>query len=324
MSAPIAHRPSGLTWTVLRLHRSALVLWGAALVAVAATLTWMYVIGPDARAAVGSCGAAGIGLPECSPPWAIDANGTYGRVVYLVAKGVSYLMLPVAAWAGAALIGRELESGTARLAWTQSVTPVRWLTAKLAVPAAVLTAGTTVTVLLNVWARRDDNPSLVGDWYEPDVYVSTGPVAVTYVLAGLTLGALAGLVLRRALPAAGASVAATLVLLGTLNAFRVSLWPTSTVTGRAALRLPRDVQELEHGAVTTGGRHIRNNLACVGSDTSAGLRACMKHSGLTDFWATYHPESHFWPIQLVESGVVLAVAGLATAAAFALLRRRTP
>jgi hypothetical protein len=50
----------------------------------------------------------------------------------------------------------------------------------------------------------------------------------------------------------------------------------------------------------------------------------MKHSGLTDFWATYHPESHFWPIQLVESGVVLAVAGLATAAAFALLRRRTP
>jgi hypothetical protein len=36
-----------------------------------------------------------------------------------------------------------------------------------------------------------------------------------------------------------------------------------------------------------------------------------------------HPASHFWPLQLVETGIVLAVAALATAAAFALLRRRT-
>ncbi|WP_328781827.1 hypothetical protein OHT68_25010 [Streptomyces canus] len=35
------------------------------------------------------------------------------------------------------------------------------------------------------------------------------------------------------------------------------------------------------------------------------------------------PPSHFWPLHLVETGVVLTVTALATTAAFRLLRRRT-
>ena len=135
MSAPTLHRPSGLTWTVLRLHRGALYAWGAALLATTAVLTWMYVIGPDARAAIGPCGSPGTGLPVCEDLRAIDTDETYEIGIGLISTAVSYLMFPVAAWAGAALIGRELENGTAQLAWTQSVTPVRWLVAKLAVAA---------------------------------------------------------------------------------------------------------------------------------------------------------------------------------------------
>jgi hypothetical protein len=37
----------------------------------------------------------------------------------------------------------------------------------------------------------------------------------------------------------------------------------------------------------------------------------------------YHPDSHFWPLHLVETGIVLAVTAAATAAAFRLLHRRT-
>ncbi|MER5379494.1 hypothetical protein ABT040_04320 [Streptomyces sp. NPDC002688] len=323
MSAPTLHRPSGLTWTVLRLHRAALYAWGAALLATAAVLTWMYVIGPDARAAIGPCGSPGTGLPDCEDLRAIRTDETYGIGIGLISTAVSYLMFPVAAWAGAALIGRELENGTAQLAWTQSVTPMRWLVAKLAVPAALLTAGTTLAVLLEVWARRDDNPNLVGHWYGSDVYISTGPVAVAYVLAGLTVGALAGLVLRKALPAAGAAFAVTLALYNVLDRFRMSLWPASTVTGRAALHLPPDALALENGAVTRNGERLGNDLACVGLDGSSEISRCMQRTGLTDFWATYQPESHFWPLQLVESGLLLAVVGLATAAAFTLVRRRT-
>ncbi|MEU9015496.1 hypothetical protein AB0D12_38530 [Streptomyces sp. NPDC048479] len=35
----------------------------------------------------------------------------------------------------------------------------------------------------------------------------------------------------------------------------------------------------------------------------------------------FHPASHFWPLQLVGTGIVLALPAAATAAAFLILRR---
>ncbi|MGW7043901.1 hypothetical protein ACWGDT_14525 [Streptomyces avermitilis] len=314
----------GLPWTVLRLHRSAVVLWGGALLAATVTLVWMYAIGDDARAGIGACATPATGkLPLCSAVDAITADTVYADTIALVGTAVSYLMIPVAAWAGGALIGRELETGTAQLDWTQSVTPARWLATRLTVPAALLASGTAAAVLLNVWARQDGNPDLVGDWYYADVFVSTGPAAVAHVLAGLALGALAGLLTKKTLPAIGLALAATLVLHNVLDWYRTSLWPTVTTTGRAALDLPRSALDLEHGVVTTTGERIGNNTACVGSDSLADVQRCKSSSGLTDFWATYHPRSHFWPLQFMETGLLLALAAAATTTAFWLLRRRT-
>ncbi|MER5473301.1 hypothetical protein [Streptomyces sp. NPDC002685] len=319
---PAPYRPSGLTWTVLRLHRTALYVWGAALLTVVAALIWMHAIGPDARAAAGDCAASDF-LADCGIIRETAADKIYAYGLALVSTCVTYLMYAVAVWAGAALTGRELESGTARLAWTQSVTPARWLAAKLAVPAVLLTAGTALAVLLGDWTRRAGNGELSGGWFITNVFISSGPVAVAYALAGLALGALAGLVLRRALPAAAAALAAAYVLHEVLDRFRMSLWPAETTTGRAALQFPHGALVLEHGAVTGDGERLSTSMACVGTDSAAALGKCVERSGLTDFWTTYQPESHFWPLQLVESGLLLAVAGLATAAAFALLRRRT-
>ncbi|BAC71780.1 putative secreted protein [Streptomyces avermitilis MA-4680 = NBRC 14893] len=314
----------GLSWTVLRLHRSAVVLWGGALLAATVALIWMYAIGDDARAGIGACATPATGqLPPCSAVHAITADGIYADTLASVGTAVSYLMFPVAAWAGGALTGRELETGTAHLDWTQSVTPARWLAARLTVPAALLASGTAAAVLLNVWARQDGNPDLVGDWYYADVFVSTGPAAVAHVLAGLALGALAGLLTKKTLPAIGLALAATLVLHNALDWYRTSLWPTVTTTGRAALDLPRSALDLEHGVITTTGERIGNNTACVGSDSLADVQRCKSSSNLTDFWATYHPRSHFWPLQFMETGLLLALAAAATATAFWLLRRRT-
>jgi hypothetical protein len=228
-------------------------------------------------------------------------------------------MFPVAAWAGGALVGRELESGTARLAWTQSVTPLRWLAAKLAVPALLLTAGATAAVLLNIWARQDDNPNLVGDWYHPDDFVTTGPAAVTYVLAGLALGALAGLVTRRALPAAGVGFAATLALYNILERYREDLWPTVSRTSDSPSELPRSALQVDHGMVLTSGERVTGFRCSVMPDST-----CVNDADIAGYYSTFHPQSHFWPLQLVSAGIALAVAALATAAAFWLLRRRTP
>ncbi|MGW3814948.1 hypothetical protein [Streptomyces sp. NPDC005046] len=317
------YRPSGLTWTVLRLHRTALYVWGAALLTVVAALIWMHAIGGDARAAAGDCYASDF-LTDCGFVEETAADRIYAYGLALVSACVTYLMYAVAVWAGAVLTGRELENGTAQLAWTQSVTPARWLAARLAVPAVLLTAGTTLASLFANWTRRAGNGDLSGGWFITNVFVSSGPVAVAYALAGLALGALAGLALRRALPAAAAALAAAYVLHEVLDRFRMSLWPAETTTGRAALQFPHGALVLEHGAVTGDGERLSTNMACVGTDSAAALGRCVKRTGLTDFWTTYQPESHFWPLQLVESGLLLAGAGLATAAAFTLLRRRTP
>lgn len=47
----------------------------------------------------------------------------------------------------------------------------------------------------------------------------------------------------------------------------------------------------------------------------------------TDLWptrdGTYHSPSQFWPMHLVETGILLTITTLATTTAFWLLRRRT-
>ena len=289
-SGPAPYRPSGLTWTVLRLHRTALYVWGAALLVIAAALIWMHAAGPTTRF-VGGCDAREPFALDCGPFRETTAHKVYTYGLALVSGCVTYLMYAVAVWAGAALTGRELESGTARLAWTQSVTPARWLATRLAVPAVLLTAGTTLAFLLGNWTRSAGNRGLAGGWFNTNVFVSSGPVAVAYALAGLALGALAGLVLRRALPAAAAALAAAYVLHEVLDGFRMSLWPAVTTTGRAALHVPYGSMLLEHGSVTADGERVNTSLACVGTDGSA-LEACIRRGPWTDFWSTYQPQSH--------------------------------
>jgi hypothetical protein len=122
---------------------------------------------------------------------------------------LSYTSIAVAAWAGAALVGRELENGTARLAWTQSVTPARWLTAKLTAAALPLTAGTTLLGLLFAWVWTGDQDVLVTNWSWDRVLVPAGPLSVALVLFALAVGTLAGVALGRALPALAVAAAVT-------------------------------------------------------------------------------------------------------------------
>lgn len=275
--------------STLRLYRPATLAWALALAAATAYLIRLHALADEARKGVSACAIpAQDGLPLCSAVEAITADATYADGIALVTGCLALLMFPVAGWAGA-IVGRELETGTARLAWTQSAPPAHWLATRLTVPAALLTAGTATVVLLNNWARADDNPNLVGDWYYSDVFIGTGPAAVAHALAGLALGTLAGLITGRALAGAGVALAACLVLHNAVDLVRADLWPTLTHVG--AFEPPRSYYQVDWSADET-------RLA-------------------------FHPASHYWPLQYVETGVLLAVAAAATGAAFLLLRRRT-
>jgi ABC-type transport system involved in multi-copper enzyme maturation permease subunit len=53
-------------------------------------------------------------------------------------------------WA-APLVSREYEAGTHRLAWTQSVSPLRWLTIKIALIFGAIAAAALALGLLATW-----------------------------------------------------------------------------------------------------------------------------------------------------------------------------
>ncbi|MFF7046332.1 ABC transporter permease [Streptomyces massasporeus] len=268
--------PRGLLLALLRLHRTALWFWLGLVAVAAAALLWA--LGPGADAAWAEY--RGMGCDGGAPDLGCDLPGPaffrYETTVTVVIGILFLLPTLTAAWAGGSLIGRELESGTARFAWTQSVTPARWLAAKLAVPALLLVPGTLAITLLHrtLWTSDHHLMRVLAwrAWYDDGVFEANGVLATAHALTALALGVLSGVLLRRALPALGVAVAAMVSLAYVLDDLRPHLWPT-----------PPGTPSLMHE----------------------------------------HPSSHFWPLQLVETGIVLAVAALAIATAFLVLRRRT-
>ncbi|MFF3454322.1 hypothetical protein ACFYXH_08310 [Streptomyces sp. NPDC002730] len=140
----------------------------------------------------------------------------------LAATVIAWLPLAVAGYPGGVLTGRELERRTAALSWTQSVTPARRLAAKLTLPALLVAAGFAMLSLLYRWARSVGISGFTfsDEWYYDDVFRALGPVDVAYALCGLAIGALSGLLLRRALPAAGLALVVTGFLMVAAERYR--------------------------------------------------------------------------------------------------------
>jgi len=308
VDATVRPRPARMWRTVLRLHRAALIGWAVLVAAVSGFLLWAY--GPGGNAARVDWQRQCTG-DMCSWSNAISLYHAAYTVAEMVIGWVPYL---VAAWAGAVL-ARELERGTARLAWTQGVSPTRWLATTLAVPAALVTAGSTLMVLLHRLLFDAHQVPLSWSWWNDETFTANGTLAVAYPLLGFAVGALAGQLQRHALTGAGLAIAVMALVDTTLGFVRPHLWPWATSTG-ADYETPRDVLYGDGGAVTSTGAHIADPM-CRASEK------CLKAHDVTGFYSEYHPASHFWPLQLVETGIALALTALVLAAAFTLLRRRT-
>ncbi|MFD7700027.1 hypothetical protein [Streptomyces caelestis] len=148
---------------------------------------------------------------------------------------------------------------------------------------------------------------------QADAFSANGTVPVARALAGLAVGALTGLLLRRAAAALGALWAA-------VHAALPHLWPVVTETNR-----------LEDGP-TGPGITVAQGLLTADGDRLAAPRhsSVLEGCGSTPadldavgFYRDFHPAGHYWPLQLVASGLLLLVAVLVTLTAFRLLRRRT-
>jgi len=106
---------------------------------------------------------------------------------------------------GAPLVARELETGSFRLGWTQSVTRGRWLAVKLSLlgVASMLTAGL-VSLMVTWWSSPFDKVNMTpfASFDHRDI------VPVGYAAFAFMLGVSAGAVIRRTLPAMAATLVA--------------------------------------------------------------------------------------------------------------------
>jgi hypothetical protein len=120
----------------------------------------------------------------------------------------------VGAFAGASVLARELETGTYRYAWTQGFGRVRWTIAKLAIIAVPLTLAAAALSQLFTWYFQ---PFLRQEGMTPmsDTVIVTRPLAFAgWTLTAIAIGAFAGMLTRRILPAMALTLGGYLLLRG--------------------------------------------------------------------------------------------------------------
>jgi hypothetical protein len=131
---------------------------------------------------------------------------TYRGLQYGVLALVLVVPALIGMFWGSPLVAHELETGTFRLAWTQSVSRTRWLLVKLGLVglASFLAAGL-LSLMANWWYSPLDKAS--PDRFGAGNFAVHGFVPGGYALFAFTLGVTAGLILRRTLPAMAVTLA---------------------------------------------------------------------------------------------------------------------
>jgi hypothetical protein len=222
---------------------------------------------------------------------------------------------------------QDLENGTARLAWTQSITRGRWIGSKLgfAVGTSVL-AGALFSVLFTWYEVPFDR--IYGHW---DKFDFEWFVPVAYTLFALGLALAVGVVIRR-------SAAALVVAYGIFVAgcvFVESWLRQRFITPLSATFGPRSAgpnlnkawvisqypsDKDGHAFVGTPG--VFQECVQTGSKGFKGLnQACMGRHGAGFTHAVYQPASRFWEVQGIETALFSGLAILLIAfAAWRVLR----
>jgi hypothetical protein len=248
---------------------------------------------------------------------------------------------------GAPLVAREFESGTFRLAFTQSVTRSRWLAVKLSLVGSSAAAAVGLLSLAVTW------------WSSPVDRVNAAPfvafdqrdlVPIGYAAFAFTLGVGAGLLIRRTVPAMASALAAFVAVrlaighwlrprliaplhftsplqLAAANGPASSLgagavnpadWILSDQTIDAAGRvIGQDGGigqngtfgfALSHQGVTLQGVGLCPNIKPgSGHPGPAALQTCVDKLGIREM-LTYQPISRYWALQWYETALCIGLA----------------
>jgi hypothetical protein len=326
-----------MTWLTWRQFRVQALTAATALAAAAILLG---ATGPRLASLYAASGLAGCRGDSC-PNAASDFLGqlqtdSLYHVVYPLGL-VLILITPaiIGIFWGAPLIARELETGTYRLAWSQSVTRTRWLTVKLALTGLAAMAVTEALSLMHAWWADPISKAIAlgggasvfsGNQYSWMTFASHGITPLGYAAFAFTLGTAAGALIRRAVPA----MAVTLAIFAVAQA-PMPLWVRADIIRPAQTITTVDAAGVNFGSLTASdvpgqpeawvvssyainaaGQHVTTLPAsCFPQTASAKFNGdpgqCMDKLGIREV-VSYQPASRYWPLQLIETGIFLALA----------------
>jgi hypothetical protein len=270
-------------------------------------------------------------------------NFNTGGYVYqagIIAALLQVVAALVGAFAGAPVLARELETGTFRYAWTQGFGQRRWAAAKLVLLAISVAAVAAAFSVMFSWyyqpffAAGDQSP--LGS----TVFDLRGVAFAAWMLAAFAIGALAGVLIRKVVPAMIATMAAWAGLAFATGTFLRQHYAAPLVTGNPNVPGSAWVisQWWARGGKPVGLSAVNQVLQAVGVRASAfgqfhaygsasslgnlnPVQYLIRH-GFTQM-TSYQPASRYWPFQFIEGGWLLALSLLLIAATVWLVRRRT-
>jgi hypothetical protein len=320
-------------WGAWRQQRAMLAGAAALLAALALYLLVMGLRMHSAYASVTACRAAH--SPSCG-----GAVSSFNRAYWMTAELTAGLLqaVPVliGVFAGAPILARELETGTFRFAWTQGCGRMRWTVARLALPAVTLTAATMAFSQLFSWYYAPFVAEGQQSALTPQLFDLSGVAFAAWTLAAFAIGAFAGVLLRRVIPAMAATLAAwTAMALGTALYLRPRYMAPLTAKGAGPLpgtgNIPLVVSQWWTGPNGKPVSQSTINWLLLQHPTppqktgsgqyTVDYTAWLTHHGYTQ-WTSYQPAGRFWPFQLIEGGWLLALSLLLLAATIWLVRRR--
>jgi ABC-type transport system involved in multi-copper enzyme maturation permease subunit len=331
-------RMAGVTW---RQHRFALL---GVVTLLGALAVYLWIVGLQlhhAYAAAIACHPAG--SPACQ-----GLVNTFNGMDTFLANGSILQALPVliGAFVGAPVLARELETGTYRYAWTQGFGRWRWTLGKLVPLAIAVTAAAGAFGVLLSW------------YYQPYVAASHQGLGLSqtsafnaglfdlhevtfpaWTLAAFAIGALAGMLIRRVVPAIAATLAVYAGLAFATGLFLREHYLAPLLTTK--LTVPGSAwiisQWWTKGGVTLSQATMQQVMLPVFGrlmpavppdqvhlyklPTQLSTEQYLTQHGYT-YWTSYQPGSRFWPFQWIEGGWLLALSVLLIAATVWLVRRR--
>ena len=322
-----------MAWVIWRQHRIAL---GGAAVLLGTLAVYLWLTGSSAHHAY----AAATG---CRPASSGDCGAlvgyflsTYNSTSQDIAALLQVVPALIGAFVGAPVLARELETGTFRYAWTQGFGRTRWTVAKLVPLAIAVAAAAGVFSLLFSWyyqpffTERMQAPQIP---LAPVVFDLRGVAFAAWTLAAFAIGALAGMLIRRVVPAIAATLAvyAGLALAAGIYLRQHYLAPLVT---KNLVSPPVSAWILSQQWYTKGGQPVSQSALGQalqqGAPSLAGKGGVPQAPDVTQYliqhgyvlWTTYQPGSRFWPFQWIEGGWLLALSVLLIAATVWLVRRR--